>query len=368
MSYEEDISDKLQEVYEKLGESVLRTTVDINQLHLVILSDQHRGQRDGADDFLLSMPAYNAALGYYYKAGHQLYLLGDVEELWECKHKNVFEAYRDTMRLEERFIDEDRYVRIFGNHDIDWSDLTKVEKDLKPYVPADVYEAAVITVFDGDSNLGDLYLVHGHQGTTDSDKYADMSRFIVRNVWRHFQAATKLRITTPATDFDLRQKHELAMYRWAKERGGLVLITGHTHRPVFGSQTHASDLMSRIDDKRQKLLDTDLEEDRVKIEKELCELSAELEWIRSKGDGAEIELIASDDPNSTPCFFNTGCCSFDDGDITGIEVTTKRENRGEMINNVPVIRLVRWPDDNGNPKPKILREASLVDVLAGCNL
>jgi len=48
-----------------------------------------------------------------------------------------------------------------------------------------------------------------------------------------------------------------------------------------------------------------------------------------------------------PCYFNTGCCSYSDGDVTGIEIVN-----GE-------IRLVRWPDDQGNPKAKILDSANL---------
>ncbi len=53
-----------------------------------------------------------------------------------------------------------------------------------------------------------------------------------------------------------------------------------------------------------------------------------------------------------PCYFNTGCCCYADGDITGLELA-----EGE-------IRLVRWPDDAGRPRPKILATASLKDVLA----
>jgi hypothetical protein len=40
----------------------------------------------------------------------------------------------------------------------------------------------------------------------------------------------------------------------------------------------------------------------------------------------------------TPCYFNTGCCSFGDGDITGIELSDGR------------IKLIRWacdPDAEG---------------------
>src|ERR687886_404857 len=54
---------------------------------------------------------------------------------------------------------------------------------------------------------------------------------------------------------------------------------------------------------------------------------------------------------SPPCYFNTGCCSFGDGDITGIEIAG-----GE-------IRLIRWLDDNEDPHPKILARDSLTEVL-----
>ena len=55
-----------------------------------------------------------------------------------------------------------------------------------------------------------------------------------------------------------------------------------------------------------------------------------------------------------PSYFNTGCCAFLDGDVTGLEVSD-----GE-------IRLVRWPDDEDAPKPKVLAKAKLKDVFAAC--
>jgi len=48
-----------------------------------------------------------------------------------------------------------------------------------------------------------------------------------------------------------------------------------------------------------------------------------------------------------PCYFNTGCCSFLDGDVTGIDIAD-----GE-------IRLVRFPNDRAQPEPEILTSASL---------
>lgn len=42
----------------------------------------------------------------------------------------------------------------------------------------------------------------------------------------------------------------------------------------------------------------------------------------------------SDTPKSLPSYFNTGCCRFEDGDITGIELA-----EGE-------IRLIKWAEDS----------------------
>jgi hypothetical protein len=53
-----------------------------------------------------------------------------------------------------------------------------------------------------------------------------------------------------------------------------------------------------------------------------------------------------------PCYFNTGCCSFPDGDVTGIEIADGK------------IRLVRWPSDDEKPAMKVLVEDDLRNVLA----
>ena len=56
-------------------------------------------------------------------------------------------------------------------------------------------------------------------------------------------------------------------------------------------------------------------------------------------------------PIDPPCYFNTGCCSFGDGDVTALEIAD-----GE-------IRLVRWLDDEERPRSKLLVKDSLADVL-----
>ncbi|NNE69209.1 MAG: hypothetical protein HKN29_02470, partial [Rhodothermales bacterium] len=60
---------------------------------LIIFSDQHKGARDGADDFRKAERAYNAALAYYLELGHTLVELGDVEELWEETPGVVIDRY-----------------------------------------------------------------------------------------------------------------------------------------------------------------------------------------------------------------------------------------------------------------------------------
>ena len=116
--------------------------VQLSQLRLVIFSDLHRGARDGADDFQRCEPAYSAALGWYLERGYQLYLLGDVEELWENDIGEVLPRYAGCAELEKAFMDGPGLTRFFGNHDIDWRDPGKVKKHLGPLLPGiEVLEA-----------------------------------------------------------------------------------------------------------------------------------------------------------------------------------------------------------------------------------
>jgi hypothetical protein len=57
-------------------------------------------------------------------------------------------------------------------------------------------------------------------------------------------------------------------------------------------------------------------------------------------------------PMPVPCYFNSGCCCFADGDVTGIEIADER------------IRLVRWLDDEQQPVRKVLARDYLRDVFA----
>jgi UDP-2,3-diacylglucosamine pyrophosphatase LpxH len=314
----------------------------------ILLSDLHKGCGDGADDFKKCKSAYHAALGYYYAAGYTLALLGDVEELWENRISPVLKEYKDTLLLEQRFANANRLVRLAGNHDDKWDSLRIVNKYIRIYLNScQILDGLVLNITDSNKDKPKpIFLVHGHQGTFESDQIGWLSRFVVRNVWRPIQRILHWRSTTPVNDFEIAKKHEEIMYKWANENN-VILIAGHTHKPVFKSIIFADKIEAEIESLQCKLTEETNAQQKDRIQEQLNESCAQLEWERAKSKGIESGIQKC--PN--PIVFNTGCCSYSDGDITGIEI----ENG--------VIRLVRWPDDNGDPKKKILEQANLLQII-----
>jgi hypothetical protein len=327
-------------------------TVDISEARYIIFSDLHKGARDGADDFRICERTYNAALAYYERLGYTLIVLGDVEELWENTRKNVLKHYDYTIRLEGKFHEAGRYLRFWGNHDDDWSHTDLVASHLVPLMgnkPLKVRESLSVHIQEGGEELGSLFLVHGHQGTLESDAIAPISKFFVRYFWRPIQRVIRYSLNTPAKDWQLRHAHDTALYKWSENQDKMVLISGHTHRPVFKSATHEAQIRQTLK-KAEEALEKD-PGNPTRLQ-EVAESAAELEWIiaqnrQEPGDHTPVEL-------KKPSYFNTGCCAFFDGDITGLEIAD-----GE-------IRLVRWPDDDGAPKAKMLASAPLRDIFAAC--
>jgi hypothetical protein len=328
------------------------TVLDIRSARWVIFSDHHKGNRDGADDFRVCERAYNAALAYYDRLQYTLAVMGDVEELWEEWPATVLKAYAHTLALEGKFHQDGRYLRFWGNHDDDWSHPDLVEQLLRPALgasPLKVRESLILHVRDGEKELGRLFLVHGHQGTFDSERIAPLSKFALRYFWRPVQRIIKFSLNTPAKDFELRHTHDSAMYAWSESQPKVVLIAGHTHRPVFKSESQEEIVRKTLTEAEAKFA---RQPKSPKMQQQIAELAAELEWILAQNQQSpkDIPIIEF----KKPSYFNTGCCAFLDGDVTGLEL-----NEGE-------IRLVRWPDDEDFPKPKVLAKAKLEDVFAAC--
>ncbi|MBI5106730.1 MAG: metallophosphoesterase [Solirubrobacterales bacterium] len=291
---------------------------------VVVFSDHHKGTGDPADDFRRCEHAYTAALGWYLEAGYRLCVLGDAEELWEEHPGPVIERYRDVLALEAAFATRGGLHRFFGNHDDLWGAKRQVAKHLAPVFPGlEVLEGLRLRVERPGRPAATVFLVHGHQGTADSDRWGWASRLFVRHVWRPLQRRTGFSATTPARDYALRAKHDRAMYEWARtQAGGLVLVAGHTHRPVFGHCTPDPPPTRPIGELEAALATAVAAGDRARA----ADVRAELEYARTSVRRPEEVLTVA-----PPCYFNTGCCSFPDGDLTGLEIAD-----GE-------IRLVRWP-------------------------
>ncbi|RYD77102.1 MAG: hypothetical protein EOP53_13560 [Sphingobacteriales bacterium] len=153
----------------------------------------------------------------------------------------------------------------------------------------------------------DIFLTHGHQGDLMSDNNW-LSTWIVAHIWMPLQRYLRINVNSASSDFSLRNVHNKMMYGWSIEQQNLLLITGHTHSPVFASGRYLDHPSNKIEtpEPRQML---------------------------------------------KPTYFNTGCCCFNDGDITGIEISDG------------FIRLVKWTDRNMEPTRKVLEEKELYKLM-----
>jgi hypothetical protein len=204
-----------------------------------------------------------------------------------------------------------------------------------------------IVVTDGGEPLGTLFLVHGHQGTIDSGNLlvVPVSRFVVRFVWGTLQRRLGFANTSPATQAVLRGKHDRAMAAWSDTHPEkIVTVAGHTHHPVFpGTMPPDSKAEAAAAEQNyQAALKSGTDVYRARAARELARFRA------LRDDVYEPPKLAR------PCYFNTGCCSFGDGDITGLEFSDGK------------VKLVRWLEDGGGAVPKELEAAKdLREVLAG---
>jgi hypothetical protein len=326
---------------------------DIRRDKLIVVSDLHKGGKNRADDFRHCEVAYITALSHYFKLGYRLCVMGDAEELWEEFPRIVIQKNSMAFAAEKQFHEAGCYLRLWGNHDEIWGDKVMVSTLLQPLYgenPLKVVESILLDVRDGNESLGRILLVYGHQGTQFSGKNLAFPKWVLHNLWRPIQVLAGFSCNTPATDWRLRLDRDKIIYRWASQQPGLVLIAGHTHAPVFASYSHRARLIKEISLSRARLASLTEAEHAKELER-IEKISADLRQLESKLSAEELKEFPPSE-NPLPCYFNTGCCAFEDGDITGIEIAD-----GE-------IRLVRWPDDDNRPIRKILQSESLANIFS----
>lgn len=301
----------------------------------IILSDQHKGTRDFADDFMLAEKNYLQALKYYEAEKFNYLNLGDSEELWENLLESVIKHNKNTFEAEKLFIKRKAFTKIFGNHDLYWDNDPLSQYNLKRIYGEviRIYEGAILR-FSFENGMLDVFLTHGHQGDLQSDGNW-FSKWFVSTIWAPLQAYLKINPNTPAYDNQLKTVHNSLMYSWVQEQQNIVLITGHTHQPVFASLTHLERLYS-------KLTKAAAENNKSAMEM----INAELNKLAAKG--VQPPLLNK----YKSAYFNSGCCCFNDGDITGIEIESG------------FIRLIKWSYQKSKlPERFVLEEMRLKDLL-----
>jgi hypothetical protein len=125
------------------------------------------------------------------------------------------------------------------------------------------------------------------------------------------------------------------MYEWSARQKNLILITGHTHQPVFESLTELERLYRKLIQAQQQDNNEQIEEVALRIRK------AEPRFTAVSKDYLKMKTT----------YFNSGCCCFVDGDITGIEIA------GGFI------RLIKWQKLNEKPGRIVLEEKSLAELI-----
>lgn len=272
---------------------------ELDELKLIVFSDHHRGSRDGADDFLPCEDTYLRALQYYLENQFTLVLLGDVEEFWENEPAVVMKSYQNVLNLEREFHLRNRLFRIWGNHDDLWQFPDQVKAFFgKNFKGLQVFEAIQLEIQNKGAFLGKILFLHGHQGTIFSAKLAGLSKFFVQFFWRPIQRLFKIPLSTPSKDKKLRYKTDRAMDFWASIRNKYLIVSGHTHQYIFGS-------------------------------------------------------YAIEDQDAKPCYFNTGCCSYGNGNISGLEISNNK------------IRLIEWTKHDN--EPYYFAKADLSEIFQRCS-
>ena len=337
----EAVMEALSELYKEAQKpkSKKLKRIDLNAVghRIIIFSDQHRGARDGSDDFGICERSYLAALDYYNNEKFYFINLGDCEELWENTMFGIAKFNTEVYKREKLFIERDSYCKVFGNHDLFWDNDPLASVWLKKIYGKviQIFTGALIRVdFSKDTGL-DIFCTHGHQGDRQSDGNL-FSKWFVSYIWGPLQNFLEINTNSPSANNNLKTLHNMYMYDWSAAQENTLLVTGHTHQPVFNSLTHLERLYKQLV-KAQTLNDEDA----------LRKIQAEIPRRKR-----EYDFVNNTFEKMKPTYFNSGCCCFDDGTITGIEFSDDQ------------IRLIKWSLVNGKPERIVAEEESL-QSLAG---
>jgi len=191
---------------------------------LIFFSDSHRGDNSRADAFRINKSLFLHALHHYYDRGFAYIEVGDGDELWKNRRfETVQAAHAQVFALFQQFADQQRLHLLFGNHDILGNRRQPVNKG--------GLIAREGLILQQRRTGQQIFVTHGHQADTKSDMFYQVSRMVVRKVWRRLQLMHLASIACRDGEEHTPRAYEQYLTSWSATQRR-VLICGHTHRPV----------------------------------------------------------------------------------------------------------------------------------------
>lgn len=231
------VSKRLKKVFE----TAEKIPID-NNSKIILMSDCHRGAGNWGDNFTNNQNLYFAALNYYYENNFTYFELGDGDELWENRDMDkIIYTHSDAFWLISSFYSAKRFYMLYGNHDIVKKDQSFSKTHLETYIDEGkkkrvsllpeikIHEGLVLTIKNTNNKI---FLIHGHQVDYLNYDIWKIARFLVRYLWRPVELLGIRNPTSASDSFSKKEKIEKKLSDWALEQK-LILIAGHTHRPVF---------------------------------------------------------------------------------------------------------------------------------------
>lgn len=216
-------------------------TIDDNS-KIIIMSDCHRGDGSGNDNFANNKNIYYGALLHYFNDGYTYIELGDGDELWEhSNYQQIISNHIDIFKLVSAFYKDNRFHMLYGNHDIIknsnfiknyvlreyYDESSKKYVELFPYI--NISEGLVLKYKDTEDKI---LLVHGHQEDFLNDRWWKLSRFLVRYFWKPLELIGIRNPTSAASNDFIKSHIEKKLIDWSTQNNHMI-IAGHTHRPCF---------------------------------------------------------------------------------------------------------------------------------------
>lgn len=287
----------------------------------IIFSDLHMGGGGRNDDFLRNSGLFVSLLKeYYLPRGFKLILNGDIEELQRCTIEQVEARWQGVYEVFASFRDRTGLIKLFGNHDFDFSLWPKL---VKGFCTRESYRFS--------HPDGDIFIFHGHQAARLLERPSAFVQFTLRYL------ANPLGIHNPSTSHDSRKKYltEQRIYDFSRSRK-IISIIGHTHRPLFESFSKVDTLKYFIEALVREYPSSRADR-RQDIEESIHQYQDELDAVTKRDIRRSLKNTLYASNVVIPCLFNSGCVVGKRG-ITGIELTGKK------------ISLVHWFDKRVSSK------------------